>query len=104
MADLKITQGLELTTLSDDDLVVIVDSPACGAAIKKITKANALARYDKSGVTDVPVTANGTGASTAAAARANLGLAIGPAGATQGHTDDDRYCAGAAIENPGGNA
>ena len=40
MADQKLTQKVELTTLTDDDLLWIVDSPGGTPGDKKITWAN----------------------------------------------------------------
>lgn len=43
MADVKITELNEATTVTDDDLVVVVDSPASSAETKKATVSNLLA-------------------------------------------------------------
>ncbi len=43
MADIRVSQLPELTNLTDDDILPIVDSPASGATTKKVTKANLLA-------------------------------------------------------------
>lgn len=42
MADTKITALTAVTSLTDDDLFVVVDDPAGTPATKKITKANAI--------------------------------------------------------------
>jgi hypothetical protein len=43
MADAKITQLTELTTVADEDLLAIVDDPSGSPVTKKITRANLLA-------------------------------------------------------------
>lgn len=77
------TSGLtELAaTPAVDDLLPIVDisdtSQGPGGTLKKISASNLTSLAYKPGGTDVAVADGGTGASTAAGARTNLGLAIG---------------------------
>lgn len=91
MADQKIPQLSELTSgsIADTDLVPVVDvsdtsMDASGtskyqvwSSVKAQIKTYTDTLYHIVGGTDVPVTDGGTGASTAAGARTNLGLVIG---------------------------
>jgi hypothetical protein len=71
----KISQLSELSTITSDDIFVIVNDPAGVASTKKVTAQRLLEFVDSElGVDIVPVSGGGTGATNASDARTNLGL------------------------------
>ena len=81
MADTKISALTDATALTDTDYWVIVDDTGGTPTSKRLDAADAKTYFQTgahlAGGTDVPVADGGTGASDAATARTNLGLAIG---------------------------